>query len=55
MCEGLGGAKRVSGLGYKCSDVSKTLGVSEPTVSKAVSLRSKLPETATIQRQILGD
>jgi len=42
-------------LGYKCSNVSKTLGVSEPTVSKAVSLGSKLPETATIQRQILGD
>jgi putative transposase len=42
-------------LGYKCSDVSKTLGVSAPTVSKAVSLGSKLPETVTIQRQILGD
>jgi putative transposase len=42
-------------LGYKCSDVSKTLGVSAPSVSKAVSLGSKFPETATIQRQIPGD
>jgi hypothetical protein len=41
-------------LGYKCSDVSKTLGVSAATVSKAVSLGSNLPETAKIQRQILG-
>jgi chromosomal replication initiation ATPase DnaA len=42
-------------LGYKCSDVSKTSGVSASTVSKAVSLGSKLPETATIQKRIPGD
>jgi len=42
-------------VGYKCSDVSKTVGISAATVSKAVSLGRKLPETAKIQRQILGN
>ena len=42
-------------LGYKCSDVSETVGIRAATVSKAVSLGSKLPETAKIQRQILGN
>ena len=42
-------------VGYKCSEVCKTLGISAATVSKAVSLGSKLPETAKIQRQILGN
>jgi putative transposase len=42
-------------LGYKCRDVSKTVGISAATVSKAVSLGRKLPETAKIQRQIPGN
>ena len=42
-------------LGYKCRDVSKTVGISAATVSKAVSLGRKLPETAKIQRQIRGN
>jgi transposase len=42
-------------LGYKCRDVSKTVGISAATVSKAVSLGSKLPETAKFQRQIPGN
>jgi chromosomal replication initiation ATPase DnaA len=42
-------------VGYKCSDVSKTVGISAATVSKAVSLGRKLPETAKIQRQIPGN
>jgi hypothetical protein len=41
-------------LGYKCSDVFKTLGVRAAAVSKAVRLGRNLPETAKIQRQILG-
>ena len=41
-------------LRYKCSDVSKTLGVSAPTVSKAVSSGSNLSEITKINRQILG-
>jgi len=33
----------------------RILGISAATVSKAVRLGSKLPETAKIQRQILGN
>ena len=40
-------------LGYKCTDVSKTVGISAVTVSKAVSLGSKLSEIGKIQKQIL--
>jgi REP element-mobilizing transposase RayT len=42
-------------LGYKCSDVSKTIGISAVTVSKAVSLGSKLSQIGKIQKQLLGD
>ena len=42
-------------LGYKCSDVSKTVGISAVTVSKAVSLGSKLSQIGKIQKQILGN
>ena len=41
-------------LGYKCTDVAKAVGISAVTVSKAVSLGSKLPEIGKIQKQILG-
>ncbi len=41
-------------LGYKCTDVSKALDVKSVTVSKAVSLGSKLPEIKKIQKKILG-
>ena len=40
-------------LGYKCSDVSKAAGISAVTVSKAVSLGSKLSAIGEIQKQIL--
>jgi hypothetical protein len=40
-------------LGYKCTDVSKTVGISAVTVSKAVSLGSKLLEIGKIKKQIL--
>jgi REP element-mobilizing transposase RayT len=40
-------------LGYKCTDVSKTVGISAVTVSKAVSLGSKLSEIGKIQKRIL--
>jgi len=42
-------------LGYKCTDVSKTLDIRAVTVSKAVSLGSKLPEIEKIHKQILGN
>ncbi len=42
-------------LGYKCSDVSKTVGISAATVSKAVGLGSKLSGIGKIQKQILGN
>ncbi|MEJ2282678.1 MAG: helix-turn-helix domain-containing protein, partial [Desulfobacterales bacterium] len=42
-------------LGYKCSDVSTTIGISAVTVSKAVSLGSRLPQIGQIQKQLLGD
>jgi chromosomal replication initiation ATPase DnaA len=41
-------------LGFKCSDVSRTAGIRPVTVSKAVSLGSKLPEIGKIQKHILG-
>jgi chromosomal replication initiation ATPase DnaA len=40
-------------LGYKCTDVSKAAGISAFTVSKAVSLESKLSAIGDIQKQIL--
>jgi len=40
-------------LGYKCTEVSRAMGVSAVTVSKAVSLGSELPEIGKIQTQIL--
>ena len=40
-------------LGYKCTDVSKAVGISAVTVSKAVSLGSKLSAIGEIQKQIL--
>ena len=40
-------------LGYKCTEVSKTVGISAATASKAVGLGSKLPEIETIQKHIL--
>jgi REP element-mobilizing transposase RayT len=41
-------------LGYKCTHVSKTAGISAPTVSKAVSMGSKLSAIGRIQKEILG-
>ena len=38
---------------YKCADVSKAAGISAVTVSKAVSLGSKLSAIGEIQKQIL--
>ena len=42
-------------LGYKCTDVSKTIGISAVTVSKAVSLGSRLSQIGKIQKRMLGD
>ena len=42
-------------LGYKCSDVSKIVGISASTASKAVGLGSKLSQIGKIQKQILGN
>lgn len=42
-------------LGYNCRDVSRAVGISAVTVSKAVSLGSQLSETAKIQRQIMSN
>ena len=42
-------------LGYKCSDVSKAMGISAVTVSKAVSLGSELSEVDKIQKQLLDN
>jgi len=42
-------------LGYKCTDVTKTVDIRAVTVSKAVSLGSKLSEIGKIQKQILGN
>jgi len=40
-------------LGYQCSAVAKTLGISAVTVSVAVSLGSKLPQIGRVQKKIL--
>ena len=40
-------------LGYKCTDVSKTLGISAATVSKAVNSGGKLSGIEKIQKQLL--
>ncbi len=42
-------------LGYKCSDVSKAMGISAVTVSKAVNLGSELSEVDKIQKQMLDN
>ena len=42
-------------LGYKCSDVSKAMGISAVTVSKAVSLGRELSEVDKIHKQMLDD
>jgi REP element-mobilizing transposase RayT len=41
-------------LGYTCSDVARTLGISPVTVSKAVASGSTLAEMGKIQQRILG-
>ena len=41
-------------LGYRCSDVSRATCISAVTVSKAVSLGSRLSEIGKIQKQILN-
>ena len=40
-------------LGYKCSDVGKTIGISAATVSIAVNLGSKLSEIGKVRKKIL--
>ena len=40
-------------LGYKCSDVAKTIGISGATVSIAVNLGSKLSEIGKVRKKIL--
>jgi REP element-mobilizing transposase RayT len=40
-------------LGYKCTEVSKEMAISAVTVSKAVSLGSRLPEVDKIQKRII--
>ena len=42
-------------LGYKCSDVTTTTGITAVTVSKAVSLGSRVPQIGEIKKQLLGD
>ncbi len=42
-------------LGYKCSDVSKAMGISAVTVSKAVSLGSGLSDVDKIQKRMLDN
>jgi len=43
-------------LGYKCSDVAKSMGISAATVSKAVGFGSKVHQIEEIQTQLLeGD
>ena len=41
-------------LGYKCTDICKTVDIKAVTVSKAVGLGSKLPEIGKIEKEILG-
>jgi len=42
-------------LGYKCSDVSKAMGISAVTVSKATNFGSKLSEAGKIKKLILDN
>jgi putative transposase len=42
-------------LGYSCADVSKAMGISAVTVSKAVRLGSELSEVDKIQKQLLDN
>jgi chromosomal replication initiation ATPase DnaA len=43
-------------LGYRCTEISKKkMDISAVTVSKAVSLGSKLPQVGKIQKQILDN
>jgi len=42
-------------LGYKCTEVSKAMGISAVTVSKAVSLGRELPEVDKIHKQMLDN
>ena len=42
-------------LGYKCSDVSKAMGISAVTVSKTVNFGSKLSGAGKIQKLILDN
>ena len=42
-------------LGYKCTDVSKSINISAVTVSKAVGLGSKLSQIGKIQKHLLGN
>ncbi len=42
-------------LGYKCTDISQTVGISAVTASKAVGLGSKLCRIGEIQKQILDN
>ncbi len=42
-------------LGYKCTDVSKAMGISAVTASKAANLGSKLSQAGKIQKLILED
>jgi putative transposase len=42
-------------LGYECSDVSKAMGISAATVSKAANFGSKLSGAGKIQKLILDN
>ena len=42
-------------LGYKCSDVSKAMGISVVTVSKAVGFGSELSEVDKIHKRMLDN
>ena len=42
-------------LGYKCTEVSKAMGISAVTVSKAVSLGRELPDIDKIHKQMLAN
>jgi hypothetical protein len=42
-------------LGYKCAEVSRAMGISAVTVSKAVSLGRELPEVDKIHKQMLDN
>lgn len=42
-------------LGYKCTEVSKAMGISAVTVSKVVSLGKELPEAEKIYNQMLDN